>query len=78
MAYESPYTALQRLLREAKLEVERGEQEIALLETRINQYNAVIAARPAGIPSDWEPVLDQAGHVKGWMEPHFASRSVRA
>lgn len=77
MPMESPLAALQRLRLETQKEIERNEMELALLDTRIKQYNDVIAARPAGINPSWEPVLDQAGQVKGWMEPSFAARSIR-
>jgi hypothetical protein len=76
MPLETPLEALFRMKVEIQKEIDRNVVELDTIDARIALYQTAKLHRPAEIPETWEPVLDAAGVVKGWMEPTYAQRGL--
>jgi hypothetical protein len=55
---------------------DRLNTQIDEIEQNLALYATAIKLRPADIPATWEPILDDSGVLKGWMDPDFAYKAM--
>jgi hypothetical protein len=55
---------------------DRLNTQIDEIQQCLALYATAVKLRPADIPATWQPILDDTGILKGWMDPDYAYKSL--
>jgi len=59
-------------LKQAMEERDRLNDQIADLQAQLDSYDNAKTKRPKDVPTDWDPIIDAKGAVKGWVAPDWS------